>query len=173
MKRRKHDNIQKTLSYSPFSDFDGDGVPNILDCRPKNPNMDGFFRDLGGAVRKRVKSEVGVAKKRILERVSGEKELERRKEIREAESEGYYEERLKEAKKRGREKALIKKKPVSKKIEETVETIEKFAKKQKKKRKVGVLDVNLMLLGNNIRKTRKKTKRKVSGILDVGCPDIR
>ena len=46
MTKRKKDNIQTALSYNPFGDLDGDEVPNILDCRPKNPKMDGFFGDL-------------------------------------------------------------------------------------------------------------------------------
>lgn len=52
---RKKDKIQQALSFNPFGDMDGDGVPNILDCRPMDPKMDGFFGDLGGAIKRKFK----------------------------------------------------------------------------------------------------------------------
>ena len=204
MQKRKLDNIQRALSFSPvnisynpkkvlsgpknvgydpFGDRDGDRISNILDCAPLDPTKDGFFRDLGGAVKTRVKGEVGLAKKHLLSRVSGVESRERREKIREAESEGYFEEIKKQVKERGREKARAKfgkREPIGRKLEKTVGIIEEFAqkgrKRNKKRRKVGLVgcpDVSLMLLGSNIRKTKKKTKKKITGTLNVPMPDIK
>lgn len=180
MKKRKLDNIQLALSYSPFSDYDKDGVPNILDCKPFDPQKDGFFRDLGGAVRTRVKGEIGVTKTRILKGVAGEEAREQREAVRKAESEGYYEEIKKQVKERGREKArakFAKREPIGRKLEKTVEVIEKFAqRKQKKRRKVGLdgcPDVSLQLLGTIPSKKTKKAKKKITGTLNVVMPDVK
>ena len=55
MTKRRKDRITNALDFSPFSDSDKDGVPNILDCKPLDPTRDGFFGDLGGAIKRRFK----------------------------------------------------------------------------------------------------------------------
>lgn len=181
MKKRKLDNIQLALSYSPFSDYDKDGVPNILDCKPFDPQKDGFFRDLGGAVRTRVKGEIGVTKTRILKGVAGEEAREQREAVRKAEAEGYYEEIKKQVKERGKARArakFAKREPVGRKLEKTVEIIEEFAqkgrKRSKKKRKVGLVgcpDINLGLLGTPLKRTKKV--KVGTNMLNVKLPDVK
>lgn len=108
MTKRKRDRIRKALEFSPFSDIDGDKVPNILDCRPTDSNMDGFFGDIGGAIKTRVKTEVGELKERTIETIAGGEAKERHKELHEAEQEAYLEEAREQAEERGREKARAK-----------------------------------------------------------------
>lgn len=108
MVKRKKDRIRKALEFSPFSDMDGDGVPNILDCQPQNPKMDGFFGDLGGAIKTRTKAELGELKQRTIEGIAGEEAREQRKSLKEAERESYLEEAKEQAEERGREKARAK-----------------------------------------------------------------
>lgn len=173
MKKRKLDNIQRALSFDPFGDADFDGVPNILDCKPLDPKRHGFFGDFGVAVKTRVRGEVGIAKKRILTRVAGEETMEQREAIREAEAKGYFEGSKEAAKRRGRERALVRKKPISEKAVEVVGVVQKFAKKQKKKRRYGFFDVNLPLITNiPSMKTKKPTKKRV-GTLNVKVPDVK
>ena len=126
MAKRKKDRIRKALEFSPFSDMDGDGVPNVLDCRPMDPTRDGFFKDLGGAVRTRVGSEVSELKERTIEGIAGEKAREQRRELREAEKGSYLEESKEMAEERGREKARAKyerRKPLMGLLEGTGEEI--------------------------------------------------
>lgn len=101
MQKRKEDIILRAINFDPFGDLDGDGVPNILDCQPKNPLKDGFFRDLGGAIKTEIKGEVGEAKERIVEGIAGEERREERKVLREAE----HEEAKEMVQERGKEKA--------------------------------------------------------------------
>lgn len=108
MTKRKKDHIRKALEFSPFSDMDGDGVQNVLDCNPHDPTRDGFFGDIGRAAKTRVKAEVGEIKERTIEGISGEEARERRKELQEAERESYLEEAKEQAEERGREKARAK-----------------------------------------------------------------
>lgn len=55
MTKRKEDLILRAINYDPFGDADRDGVQNIIDCKPMDPNRDGFFRDFGGALKRRLK----------------------------------------------------------------------------------------------------------------------
>ena len=55
MTKRKEDLILRAINYDPFGDTDGDSVQNIIDCSPNNPLKDGFFRDFGGALKRRLK----------------------------------------------------------------------------------------------------------------------
>jgi hypothetical protein len=55
MTKRKEDLILRAINFDPFGDRDGDGVQNIIDCQPKNPLKDGFFRDFGGALKRKLK----------------------------------------------------------------------------------------------------------------------
>ena len=41
--KKGEDRIRNALQFSPFSDIDRDGVPNILDCQPTNPLEHGFW----------------------------------------------------------------------------------------------------------------------------------
>ena len=43
MSKTKVNRIAKPLQYSPFSDIDRDGVPNVLDCNPTNPMEQGLW----------------------------------------------------------------------------------------------------------------------------------
>lgn len=108
MTKRKGDRINRALEFSPFGDFDKDGVPNILDCAPHNKNRDGFFKDLGGAIKKRTVAEVSELKERTIKGIVGEEAREQRKELREVGRESYLEEAKEQAEERGREKARAK-----------------------------------------------------------------
>ena len=135
MQKRKEDLILSAINYDPFGDLDRDGVPNILDCQPNNPLKDGFFRDLGGAIKTEVKGEVGEVKERLLKGIAGEERREQRKKLREAEREAYIEEAKEMAEERGKEKAQRKftKRRIGEgfgeKVEELEEKVEKFTKK--------------------------------------------
>ena len=145
MTKRKKDLILRSINYNPFGDVDGDGVPNILDCQPKNPLKDGFFRDLGGAIKTEIKGEVGEAKERIVKGIAGEERREQRKELREAEHEAYLEEGKEMAQERGEEKAQRKftkhriGEGFGEKVEDLEKKVEKFAKKAGKHGK-GILE---------------------------------
>ena len=91
-----------------FGDADGDGVPNFFDCKPRNPNEDGIFRDVGRAVATRVKHEVGDIKEAVLEEIAGEEKREERLEIQEIEKEAYLKERKKVAEEEARRRARAK-----------------------------------------------------------------
>lgn len=135
MQKRKEDLILKAVNYDPFGDFDMDGVQNILDCKPYDKTRDGFFRDLGGAIKTEIKGEVGEAKERIVKGIAGEERREQRKELREAEHEAYLEEAKEMAQERGKEKAQRKftkhriGEGFGEKVEDLEEKVEKFAKK--------------------------------------------
>ncbi|MCK4526008.1 hypothetical protein KAW18_01450 [candidate division WOR-3 bacterium] len=224
MTKRKKDRIQKALSYDPFFDTDNDGVPNILDCRPLDPTRDGFFGDLGGAIKRRfkpsmidykrkkrdgiledvlqkktdpsildykprkprklerdglvseisgaiktrVKGEVGEAKERLVKGIAGEEVREERKTLREAEHEAYLEEAKEQIEERGREKAR--------------------AKFERRKPLLGGLlggTVDVSEFGEDVKETIKKAGKHGKGILketarsriktrtpDVKLPDI-
>lgn len=225
MTKRKKDRIQKSLSYDPFFDTDNDGVPNILDCRPLDPTRDGFFGDLGGAIKRRfkpsmidykrkkrdgiledvlqkktdpsildykprkprklerdglvseisgaiktrVKGEVGEAKERLVKGIAGEEVREERKTLREAEREAYLEAAKEEIEERGREKARA-----------------KFKRRRPLMELLGGYeDDDVSELGEDIRGTLKKAGKHGKGILretarsrvktrtpDVKLPDI-
>ena len=162
MTKRKKDRITNALDFSPFSDLDKDGVPNILDCKPLDPTRDGFFGDLSGAIRRkfrkpsmidykrkkrdsiledvlqkktdpsilnykprkskrdglvseisgavktRVKGEIGEAKERLVKEIAGEEVREERKILRKVERGAYLEAAKEEVEVRGREKARAK-----------------------------------------------------------------
>ena len=98
-------------------DTDGDKVPDIADCQPRNPRKQGLIDNIRAKIRvqrdakRRVregefKSEKDIEEKTggSLSRESALKEFRKRK-IREVGREAEYEERLVVAKKKGRERA--------------------------------------------------------------------
>ena len=175
MTKRKEDLILRAINYDQFGDLDGDGVQNIIDCQPKNPLKDGFFRDLGGALKTRAKGSIGEAKERFVEGIAGEEAREQRKSLREAEHESYLEEAKEMAQERGKEKAQRKftKRRIGEgfgeKVEDLEEKVEKFAKKAGKHGKGMLKDMESVKVGKRGRDIRerigKETKPRKSVIM--------
>ncbi len=88
-------------------DSDGDGVMDMLDCKPNDKTKQGVIHSIGAGIARRFGNEE-VAEK--IEKRGAERD-EERKEFREAERESFRAERLKVADKRGKERAT--RKPIS------------------------------------------------------------
>lgn len=174
MAKRKEDLILRAINYDPFGDADGDGVQNIIDCSPNNPLKDGFFRDLGGAIKTEIKGEIGEAKERMVKGIAGEERREQRKELREAEHEAYLEEAKEMAQESGKEKAQRKftKRRIGEgfgeKVEDLEEKVDKFAKKAGKHGKgmLAGIETEKIRAGKRSKdifeKSSKKSVRKVA-----------
>lgn len=159
MPKRKEDLILNAINYDPFGDIDKDGVQNILDCKPYDKTRDGFFRDLGGAIKTEIKGEVGEAKERLLKGIAGEERREQRKKLREAERDAYIKEAKEMAEERGKEKAQRKfeKHRIGEGFGEKVETLEELEKRLKKRP---------LTLEEKVEKFAKKTGKHGKGMLE-------
>lgn len=103
----------------PFEDYDGDKVPNLLDCHMTNPRKQGFIHDVAKAgARKFLKGGTRYKAEKYIEKKERESEerKERREELKKVEREASFE----EEKKLVREKAKIKREVTAKKYAESM-----------------------------------------------------
>ena len=89
----------------PFGDADKDGVFNIIDCEPFDPNKDGLVGDIGKAIKTRTKETYEEIKEGGLEKISGKRSREEHKEVRETEHEAFHMESKEAVKERAKERA--------------------------------------------------------------------
>lgn len=103
-KGKENKNLSIKLT-KPFGDADKDGVFNIIDCEPFDPNKDGLVGDIGRAIKTRAKETYEETKEAGLERISGKRSRKEREEIREVEHEAFHEESKEAVKERAKERA--------------------------------------------------------------------
>lgn len=87
-------------------DRDQDGVPDMYDCQPLNPDEDGFWGDIGRAVKERTRTEIEDVKERALERVHG-RPIAARAALKDIEREEEWEEEKRIRKAAGKRKAQM------------------------------------------------------------------
>jgi len=96
--------VAKAIRMVGTRDIDGDGVPDMYDCQPLNPEKDGFWGDVGRAAKERVTTEVEDIKERAVERVRG-RPIAARAALKDVEREEEWEEEKKLRKERGKKRA--------------------------------------------------------------------
>jgi len=90
---------------APIIDFDRDGVPNLIDCKPYDPTQDGFLGDVGRAAKLHVTTAIEDIKEETVKTIAGEETREKRKTLRQIEEEEEFKESKKQAMARGKRKA--------------------------------------------------------------------
>jgi len=137
--------VAKAIRMVGMGDIDKDGVPDMYDCQPLNPDEDGFWGDVGRAAKERVATEIEDIKERTVERIRG-RPLAARAALKDIEREEEWEEEKRLRKERGRKraqrrygvtpvKAVPKRKTVSEGIEYRGVVYAPVKKKPTKKRK--------------------------------------
>ena len=119
--------VAKAIRMVGTSDRDGDGVPDMYDCQPLNPEKDGFWGDVGRAAKERVSAEIEDIKERAVVRVRG-RPIAARAALKDVEREEEWEEEKRIRKERGKKrvqrrygvtpvKTISKRKPTQESIE--------------------------------------------------------
>lgn len=103
-------NVASAIRIPGMGDRDRDGVPDMYDCQPLNPNADGFWGDVGRAVKERTSSEIEDIKERTVRSIKGEdvyggRTITKRAILRGVEQEEELKESIQQARKRGKRKA--------------------------------------------------------------------
>ena len=99
--------VAKAIRMVGTADTDKDGVPDMYDCQPLNPEKDGFFGDIGRAAKERATAEIEDIKERAVERVRG-RPVAARVALKDIEREEEWEEEKRIRKERGKKRAQIK-----------------------------------------------------------------
>ena len=99
--------VAKAIRMVGTADTDKDGVPDMYDCQPLNPEKDGFWGDVGRAAKERVSAEIEDIKERAVERVRG-RPVAARVALKDVEREEEWEEEKRIRKERGKKRAQIK-----------------------------------------------------------------
>ena len=95
--------VAKAIRIVGTGDIDNDGVPDMYDCQPLNPEEDGFWGDVGRAAKERVSAEVEDVKERAVERVRG-RPIAARAALKDVEREEEWEEEKRIRKERGKKR---------------------------------------------------------------------